>query len=303
MAYAAESSDGYEQLRQRFRPRGRIRLLLVGESRPAGGTFFYLANSNLFRATLEAWQAAFGPLAEGQSLLNRLQSDGVWLYDLAPTPVNRLRGRPRRGAVQVRGADLATLLVAESPEAVVVVKRSLGPIVREAMIVAQVPLGRLQVLPFPLYQWRAQYVTQLSALLRDVVGPVGKHRRVERDSIDGFLRAPASRPELRREQLASLWLHRAVAARVVQDPANVLDHARANLDKLSLTHPSSSGWLDAWRRALDAGPEDVLQILTSPAEAAVELRQNSPFAGVLDEAERHRVLDAFRHYWAGRVES
>ena len=132
---------------------------------------------------------------------------------------------------------------------------------------------------------------------------IGKHRRIERDSIDAFLRAPAFRPGLRREQLASLWLHRAVAARVVQDPVNVLDHARANLDALSREHPSSSGWLDSWRRALDAGPEDVLQVLTSSAEAAVELRQNSPFAGVLDEAERRRVLDAFRHYWAGRVES
>ena len=171
VAYVAGDIAGYERLRQQYRPQERIRLLLVGESRPAGGAFFYLANSNLFRATLEAWQAAFGPLAEGQSLLNRLQSDGVWLYDLAPTPVNRLRGRPRRAAVQARSADLAALLAAESPEAVVVVKRSLGPIVREAMIVAQVPLDRLHVLPFPLYQWRAQYVTQLSALFQDVVGP------------------------------------------------------------------------------------------------------------------------------------
>jgi hypothetical protein len=131
----------------------------------------------------------------------------------------------------------------------------------------------------------------------------GKHRRIERDTVDAFLRAPASRPELRREQLASLWLHRAVAAHLVQDPANVLDHARTNLDALSREHASAGGWLDAWRRTLDAGPEDVLQVLTSPADAAVELRQNSPFAGVLDEAERRRVLDAFRNYWAGRVES
>jgi hypothetical protein len=52
---------------------------------------------------------------------------------------------------------------------------------------------------------------------------------------------------------------------------------------------------------MEAGPEDLLQVLTSPAESAVELRQNSPFAGVLDEAERRRVLIAFRHYWAGHV--
>jgi excisionase family DNA binding protein len=130
---------------------------------------------------------------------------------------------------------------------------------------------------------------------------IGKHRRIERASIDAFLRMPAARGGLRREHLASLWLHRAVAGHLVQDPATVIEHAWANLDELSREHPSAGPWLDAWRRALDSGPEHVLQVLTSPAESAIELRQNSPFAGVLDDGERRRVLDAFRRYWAGHV--
>jgi len=130
---------------------------------------------------------------------------------------------------------------------------------------------------------------------------IGKHRRIERDAVDAFLRVPAFRPGLRREQLVSLWLHRAVAGLVVQDPVNVLAQARENLEALSREHPSAGPWLDSWRHVLDAGPEEVLQVLTSPAESAVELRQNTPFAGVLDEVERRRVLDAFRQYWAGRV--
>lgn len=294
VAYSADDSVGYEQLRQQYRPQERIRLLLVGESRPARGSFFYLANSNLYRATLEAWQAAFGPMPEGESLLRRLQSEGVWLYDLAPAPVNRLRGRPRRGAVTARSGDLAALLAAESPDAIVVVKRSLAAVVRDAMSVAHLPAEQLHVLPFPLYQWRAEYVAQLSVLFEDVVGRVTR--------FDAFLRVPDLRAGLRREQLESLWLHRAVAGRVVQDPANALAQARANLDQLSWTHPSAGPWLDGWRHALDAGPEEVLQVLTSPAESAVELRQNSPFAGVVDEADRSRVLDAFRQYWAERAE-
>jgi excisionase family DNA binding protein len=130
---------------------------------------------------------------------------------------------------------------------------------------------------------------------------VGKHRRIERDTIDAFLRVPGFRPRLRREQLASLWLHRAVAGRLVQDPSTVLDRARANLDQLSREHPSATTWLEAWRRTMDGGPEAVLQVLASPAESAVDLRQNSPFAGILGEAERSRVLQAFRGYWAGRA--
>ena len=172
-AYVAEDSAGYERLRQQYRPKGPIRLLLVGESRPAGGSFFYLANSNLYRATLEAWQAAFGPMPESESLLGRLQSEGVWLYDVLPAPVNRLRGRPRRGVVIARSRDLAALLAAESPDAIVVVKRSLAAVAREAVSAAHLPAEQLHVLPFPLYQWRAEYVAQLSALFHHVIGRAG----------------------------------------------------------------------------------------------------------------------------------
>jgi len=49
--------------------------------------------------------------------------------------------------------------------------------------------------------------------------------------------------------------------------------------------------------ALDAGTEAVLEVLTSRAPEAVELRQNSPFAGVLSEAERRAVLAAFADRW------
>jgi hypothetical protein len=56
----------------------------------------------------------------------------------------------------------------------------------------------------------------------------------------------------------------------------------------------SSRWLDAWESVLGAGPEAVLQALTSQTPLALELRQNSPFAGVLSDDERSAVLRAFR---------
>ncbi|MGI8872234.1 MAG: hypothetical protein ACR2KI_06520 [Candidatus Limnocylindria bacterium] len=56
----------------------------------------------------------------------------------------------------------------------------------------------------------------------------------------------------------------------------------------------SARWLQTWQSVLDTSPEAVLQTLTSQAPLAVELRQNSPFAGVLPDEERSAVLDAFR---------
>ena len=59
----ADAAEGYEAAREFYRPE-RIgcvtQALLIGESRPANGTFFYRANSNLFRYTQEAFATAYG---------------------------------------------------------------------------------------------------------------------------------------------------------------------------------------------------------------------------------------------------
>jgi hypothetical protein len=50
---------------------------------------------------------------------------------------------------------------------------------------------------------------------------------------------------------------------------------------------------------IDKGPGPVLRALTSEEPDFVELRQNSPFAGVLPQPQRQKVLEAFsRSGWA-----
>jgi hypothetical protein len=170
---AAYRLNDYEALRDRYRP-STIRILLVGESRPAGGTFFYLANSRLYSATREAFLTARGAAASGSAFLEQLRADGIWLYDLSEAPVNRSGGRPRRDAIAARTAGLVDLIRDERPGLVVVIKRSLEAIVRSAMSDADLPASRLRVLPFPLYQWRAKYVAGLAAIL---AGDAGNMRR------------------------------------------------------------------------------------------------------------------------------
>ena len=123
---------------------------------------------------------------------------------------------------------------------------------------------------------------------------VGAHRRLRRADVEAVLR-----PELTRDQLKALWLHRAVAGRLVTEPEAVLDKAAENLRRLRQVHPDgmAATWLSRWQAVLDAGVETVLETLTSRAADAVELRQNSPFAGVLPEAERRAVLAAFAQRW------
>ena len=123
-----------------------------------------------------------------------------------------------------------------------------------------------------------------------------RQRRLRRSEVEAFARLAGSSPRLTRDQRQSLWLHAAVAGHLATDPSRTLGLARENLSRLRQVHPSgmSARWLGEWQLALDVGPEAVLQALTSHTPLATELRQNSPFAGVLGEAERRAVLRAFR---------
>jgi hypothetical protein len=58
----------------------------------------------------------------------------------------------------------------------------------------------------------------------------------------------------------------------------------------------SARWLAQWRGLIDHGPEVVMRILVAESEEADELRQNSPFAGVLPEVERLEILRAYRRH-------
>jgi excisionase family DNA binding protein len=122
----------------------------------------------------------------------------------------------------------------------------------------------------------------------------GSHRRIRRADVEAILR-----PRLTRDQFKALWLHRAVAGKLVADPDAVLSKARENLDRLRRVHPEgmAARWLACWQAILDQGAEAVLETLSSPAPDAVELRQSSPFAGVLPETERRAVLSSFSSSW------
>ncbi|HET6533973.1 MAG TPA: helix-turn-helix domain-containing protein [Actinoplanes sp.] len=119
---------------------------------------------------------------------------------------------------------------------------------------------------------------------------VGGQRRIRRSDVEAMIE-----PGLSRDDMASLWLHRAVAGKVVVNPPALLAAAAINLRRLRRLHPEGRAWewLDRWEAVIEDGAEAVLEALTSSAEYAVELRRTSPFGGALSEAERRTILDAF----------
>lgn len=162
----------------RFRP-DRVRWLFVGESSPAGGTHFYRADSNLFRATRAAFAQALGDeVPDGPAFLHWFRAWGGWLVDLADRPVNRLERAERSGAVAAGVTRLADTIRKARPTVIVAVKASIATQVRAAADEAGFD-GRLLELPFPVRKWTASYVEGLAAAL--VQAPSGRRRTVEVD--------------------------------------------------------------------------------------------------------------------------
>jgi hypothetical protein len=153
-------------LRDQFRPE-TVRWLFMGESSPAGGTHFYRANSNLFRATRVAFAAALGDaeVPDGPGFLDFFRDRGCWLVDLADRPINHLRGRPRNDAVDEGAARLAVLIAEVCPELIIVVKATVAGAVRQAAATAEFA-GEIIDLPFPVRQWRGAYVSRLAQAVR-----------------------------------------------------------------------------------------------------------------------------------------
>ena len=124
---------------------------------------------------------------------------------------------------------------------------------------------------------------------------VGSHRRVR--LADVLLVAAGTAPEgLRRDQERNLRLHIGLAGELVADPDGVLRKATGNLDHLLAEHPRGQARrrLIEWQRILRGPLLGVVEALTAPSEPSIELRQNSPFAGVLAPERRQAILDAFR---------
>jgi excisionase family DNA binding protein len=125
----------------------------------------------------------------------------------------------------------------------------------------------------------------------------GSHRYVRRPEVLAL-----ATQEPTRDQEQSRWLHAALASHLVTEPDLVLARARENLDRFIDIHRGTMAecWLEIWRETLNAGIDSVLNVLMSDAPRARNLRQNSPFTGILSESERRKVLRSFRQHW--RVE-
>jgi hypothetical protein len=114
-----------------------------------------------------------------------------------------------------------------------------------------------------------------------------RQRAVETVDIDQIL--PRSRPRTHRDaELQGLAYHRVVADRLTPD---LVRDARQRLARWQRTGRINPRWADEWLAVLDRPLPQLAKLLRSDSARARELRQTSPFAGVLNEQERRRLVE------------
>jgi len=165
-----ETSDPmwYEELRSRYRP-DPVKVLLIGESPPDPGSgqrrFFYareLTYDNLYRGVAEAiygLEPEFDVQAK-EAVLDRLKEDGFWLVDAVEHPVNKLSRAARRRAIADAVPGSVERCKELAPERGVIICHSLVyELTASALRAAGVRILHDEPIPFPLGNWRAQFVS------------------------------------------------------------------------------------------------------------------------------------------------
>lgn len=98
----------------------------------------------------------------------------------------------------------------------------------------------------------------------------------------------------RREVAYDIELHRLVVSELVHNRDEVVGRAHVNLGQMRAVDVDERlrPWLDRWEALLSGPAAELVEALLSSTQSAVDLRQTSPFAGVLTDEQRRAALAA-----------
>ena len=92
----------------------------------------------------------------------------------------------------------------------------------------------------------------------------------------------------------SFYLHHAVKNKLLTNPNSVITVARRNLKNWKERYGYGPKWMSDWERIIANGIASIIEVLDGKDEKSVLLRSSSPFAGVLSNKERMRVISETR---------
>lgn len=163
-------NKNFNTLRNKYKPQ-RISVLFIGESPPAGNTFFYDGNSILYRYTVCAFNKAFKAdydVSDNENFLNFFMEKGCYLDDLCHTPINDRDNNERKKMRKQSISDLSNRIKEYRPEYIICVMKAIKDHVERAILEADLGTIRFYCLPFPGCGHQNKYVASLSKALNEI---------------------------------------------------------------------------------------------------------------------------------------
>jgi hypothetical protein len=115
--------------------------------------------------------------------------------------------------------------------------------------------------------------------------------RILPESFPGDAASPGPPQGHRTAERRGLAYHQTVAERLNEQ---MVDEARERIDRLAADRRLHPRYAERWRQLLSRPLSDIAQAISADEVESRDLRQNSPFAGVLNEQERRRIIEAIR---------
>ncbi len=95
----------------------------------------------------------------------------------------------------------------------------------------------------------------------------------------------------RTSERRSLALHRVIAERLDK---GMVEEARERVERLAAERHLHRRYAERWRELLSRPIAEIAATITADNQEGRDLRQSSPFAGVLNEQERRRIIETVR---------
>ncbi len=170
------SASDFSRYRRKYRPR-KVRFLLIAESPPSSGGFFYfettIGKDHLFRETMKALKSwpEDEPMHGGvdkRSMLLHFQSMGFYLLDTCVSPVDKMRPNDRRKTVLSQTPRLVNDVIKANPSHIFIVKSSIFHPVSLALRESSMRSRVLNTgpVPFPNHGRQRIYRSMLRRALR-----------------------------------------------------------------------------------------------------------------------------------------
>jgi hypothetical protein len=154
-----------ESIRQSFKPES-VRLLLIGESPPASGRFFYV-RSAMTTYTSRAFETAHRVSFKNNSdFLNYFKACGCYLDDLSHSPVNQLARREREKHLRDNVDSLSRRIKEVNPPVIAISLKKIEPYVLDAIRKSGCS-PQVFILPYAGYGHQNKYIERLALIIAE----------------------------------------------------------------------------------------------------------------------------------------